>query len=92
MQASCVFEHSWLLGLAPAQKDVVQQSHGIPKVQGLSNFGFWCGASHTERYSAEKFIPDKAQSPNSISMSDNPHTSRFTHTNTKNKDGGRGEQ
>lgn len=92
MQAFCAFEYSWLLDLAPVQKDVVQQGQGTPKVQGLSNFGFWWGASHTRRYSAENFIPDKPQTPNSISVSDNPQTPRFTHTNTKNKDGEGGEQ
>lgn len=40
MQTSHAFEYSWLLDLAQAEKDVVQQGRDIPNVHALSNFGF----------------------------------------------------
>lgn len=58
MQTSRAFEYSWLLDLAPAEKDVVQQGRDIPNIQALSNFGFRWGASHTKTYSAENFGAD----------------------------------
>lgn len=52
-QTSHAFEYSRLLDLAPAQKDVVQQGQGIPKVQDLFNSAFWRGTHRTEIFSGE---------------------------------------